>query len=269
MAGLGAATATGGGTRRPGREPVPMSRHVTRMTIADAAHLSAAQRAAIVAGYPPHEREARTQGIPQLGSGRVFPVAEEALAAPAFACPRHWPAIGGLDFGWDHPTAAVRIAWDRDADCAWVTHCYRVRRETPVIHAAALRAWGRGLAWAWPHDGLQHDMQSGTALAEAYRTQGLAMLDDHARFADGSAGLEAGLMAMLERMQTGRLKVFDHLADWFAEFRLYHRRDGRVVKEQDDLMSASRYALMCLRFARVEGERAPARTAEAGYDIFG
>ncbi len=246
-----------------------MSRHVTRMAIEDAGHLSAEQKAAIVASYPAHERDARTRGIPQLGSGRVFPVADAALAAPAFATPRHWPVIGGIDFGWDHPTAAVRLAWDRDADCAWITHAYRVRQATPVIHAAALKAWGRAMPWAWPHDGWQHDMQSGTALADSYRDQGLAMLPDHARFEDGSNGLEAGLMIMLERMQTGRLKVFDHLADWFEEFQLYHRKDGRVVKEQDDLMSATRYALISLRFARVEGERARAGTAAADYASFG
>jgi hypothetical protein len=246
-----------------------MTRHVTRMTIDDVAHLSPAQKAAIVASYPPHEREARTLGVPQLGSGRVFPVADETLAVPAFATPRHWPAIGGIDFGWDHPTAAVRIAWDRDADCAYVTHAYRVRQATPVIHAAALKPWGRGMPWAWPHDGWQHDQQSGTALADAYREQGMLMLPEHAQFEDGSNGLEAGLMLMLERMQTGRLKVFDHLRDWFEEVRLYHRRDGRVVKELDDLMAATRYALMSLRFARVEGGRTETRVARAEYAIFG
>ena len=56
-------------------------------------------------------------------------------------------------------------------------------------------------------------------------------------------------MEMLSRMQTGKLKVFEHLNDWWEEFRLYHRRDGRVVKEGDDLMSATRYALMMLRHA--------------------
>ena len=39
---------------------------------------------------------------------------------------------------------------------------------------------------------------------------------------------------------TGRLKVFAHLADWFEEFRLYHRKDGLIVKERDDLISATR-----------------------------
>lgn len=59
-------------------------------------------------------------------------------------------------------------------------------------------------------------------------------------------------MDMLDRMQTGRLKVAEHLADWWEEFRLYHRKDGKVVKEGDDLMSATRYGLMMLRHAKVK-----------------
>jgi hypothetical protein len=76
------------------------------------------------------------------------------------------------------------------------------------------------------------------------------MLREHAQFEDGSVSVEAGLMEMLSRMETGRLKVFKDLNDWFEEFRLYHRKDGRVVKERDDLMSATRYAVMMLRDAK-------------------
>jgi hypothetical protein len=191
--------------------------------------------------------------VPSLGSGRIFPVPEEQIAVDAFEIPPHWPQIGGLDFGWDHPTAAVRLTWDRDADTIYVTNVYRVKEATPVIHAAALRPWGGWLPWAWPHDGLQHSKDSGQPLAEQYRRQGLALLPMHASFPDGSTGLEAGIFEMLDRMQTGRWKVFRHLADWFEEFRLYHRKDGRVVKLADDLLSASRYAQMTLRFAEVEG----------------
>ena len=32
----------------------------------------------------------------------------------------------------------------------------------------------------------------------------------------------------------------------------YHREDGKVFKEFDDLMSATRYALMMLRFAKTK-----------------
>lgn len=229
-----------------------MSRHVTRMTIDDAEHFSAAEREAIISSYPAHEREARIKGIPALGSGRIFPVAEDAIACDPIPIPRHWARINGMDFGWDHPFAAASIAWDRDADVIYVTSIYRAKEQTPVIHAASIKPWGDWIPCAWPHDGYQHDKGSGLGLAEQYRAQGLNMLPEHATHAEGGNGVEAGLMEMLDRMQTGRLKVFRHLEEWFSEFRLYHRKDGKVVKERDDLMSATRYAIMMKRFASVE-----------------
>jgi hypothetical protein len=227
-----------------------MTRFVTQMTIDDAEHYTPDQRAAIVAAYPPHEREARVRGIPSMGSGRVFPIEEALIVCAPFALPPAWPQINGLDFGWDHPFAAVNLAWDRDADCVYVCKEYAARETTPVIHAAAIRPWGDWIASAWPHDGLQHDKGSGEELAAQYRRQGLKMLPARATFADGGSGLEAGVMEMLDRMQTGRWKVFATCGGWLGEFRLYHRLDGLIVKLRDDRLSASRYALMMLRFAK-------------------
>lgn len=229
--------------------------HVTNMTIEDAEHFSPEERAAIIASYPSHERKARTKGIPQLGSGRVFPIDEDEIKVKPFAIPAHWLQIGGIDFGWDHPSAAVKEVWDRDTDCVYVIAAHRQREQTPALFAATVRPWGahpdgtQWLPWAWPHDGLQHDKGSGEQLASQYRKQGLRMLPTRAQFEDGSFGVEAGIAEMLDRMQTGRLKVFDTLNDWFEEFRLYHRKEGLIVKVGDDLMSASRYALMMRRFA--------------------
>lgn len=229
-----------------------LDRDVITMTIDDAEHYSDEERARIIASYPAHEREARTKGVPSLGSGRIFPVAEEDIRVSPFEVPKHWVQIGGLDFGWDHPTAAACLAWDRDADVIYVTKVYRKSEATPIIHAAALKPWGAWLPWAWPHDGLQHDKGSGERLKAQYEKQGMKMLADNATFEDGSNGVEAGLMEMLDRMQTGRWKVFSTCSDWFEEFRLYHRKDGKVVKERDDAISASRYAMMMKRFATVE-----------------
>ena len=238
-----------------------MSRHVTRMTIDDAEHYTEEQRASIIASYPAHERKARTKGIPVLGSGRVFPLDEDDLKVAAFEIPKHWPQIGGIDFGWDHPTAGVKLVWDRDSDCIYVTNSYGQREATPIIHAAALKPWGADLPWAWPHDGLQHDKGSGDAIAALYRAQGLNMLPERAMFEDGGNGVEAGIAEMLDRMLSGRWKVFDHLEDWFAEFRLYHRKDGLIVKLNDDRMSASRYAMMMKRFAgQTSSWRTPIKT---------
>lgn len=234
-------------------------RTVIRATIDDAVPYVYSRKEAddIIAGYPSHEREARSKGIPTLGSGRIFPVAEEVISVPAFQIPDHWPQVGGLDFGYDHPTAGVKLVWDRDADCIYVVNTYR-RRGSDIAneslsptatHAAALKSWGGWLPWMWPHDGLQHDKGSGQELASQFRVHGLNMHPERVTFFDGTNGVEAGLTDMLDRMQTGRWKVFAHLTDWFDEFRLYHRKDGKIVKEYDDLMAASRYALMGKRFA--------------------
>lgn len=226
-----------------------MTRSIVRMTIDDAEHYTDEQRAAIINSYPAHEREARIKGIPSLGSGRVFPIADEKIVCDAMPIPKEWAQINGLDFGWDHPFAAVNLAWDRDADVIYVTKTYREKEQTPVIHAAAIKPWGAWIPCAWPHDGYQHDKGSGKGLAAQYGEQGLNMLAEHATHEDGGNGVEAGVMEMLDRMQTGRLKVFRHLEQWFSEFRLYHRDEGKIVKERDDLMAATRYGVMMRRFA--------------------
>lgn len=219
------------------------------MTIDDAEHYTPEQRAAIIASYPEHEREARIKGIPSMGSGRVFPIAEEQIICEPMPIPEHWPQINGIDFGWDHPFAAVNIAWDRDGDCIYVCKEYAARETTPIMHAASVKPWGDWIPVAWPHDGLQHDKGSGVALRDQYAAQGLNMLADKAEFEDGGNGVEAGIMDMLDRMQTGRWKVFSTCGGWLGEFRLYHRVNGLIVKERDDRISASRYALMMIGHA--------------------
>jgi Terminase RNaseH-like domain/Terminase large subunit, T4likevirus-type, N-terminal len=227
-----------------------LSRFCITATWDDVPHLSAEMKREMWDAYPAHEREARANGVPMLGSGRVFPLSEDDIKISAFPIPAHWPLIGGMDFGYDHPFAATKLAWDKDSDTIYVTEAYRKREATPVIHAAAIKPWGANLPWAWPHDGLQHDKGSGNALAGQYESQGLKTLPERATFEDGGNGVEAGVNEMLDRMLTGRWKVFAHLNDWFDEFRMYHRKDGRIVKLVDDLLSSSRYAMMMKRFAQ-------------------
>jgi phage terminase large subunit-like protein len=228
-------------------------RHVTFITIDEVDHFSAEEKQRIIASYPKHELEARTKGIPILGSGRIFPVEESKIVCEHRDFPRHWPRISGCDFGWDHPFAAVELVWDRDTDTVYVARCHRLKEATPIEHAAAIRPWGKDLRWAWPRDGKRETLEgAGISLAEQYRAQGLNMLHEHAQFEDGSVSVEAGLMLMLDRMRTGKLRVFKEHNDWWEEFRLYHRKDGKVVKEGDDLLCATRYALMMLRYASTQ-----------------
>ena len=241
----------------------PPGTHLTHMTIDDAEHYTPEQRAEIIAGYAAHERDARARGIPIMGSGRVFPIDQDEITVSAFQVPDHWARIGGLDFGWDHPSAAVQLAWDRDSDIIYVISCHRQREQTPAMFSASLKPWGP-LPWAWPHDGLQHDKGSGEQLAKQYKQQGLDMLGTRATFEDGTSGVEAGIAEMLDRMQTGRWKVFAHLDAYFEEHNLYHRKDGLIVKKGDDIMSAARYAMMMKRHARTLSRVVRQRNNSAG-----
>lgn len=226
-------------------------RFAITMVIEDALHIPADERAKIIAGYAAHERDARARGVPLLGSGRIFQFADEAIQeAPLEYIPPHWLKLWGVDFGIAHPFGGVLILWDRDNDVIHVHHAFRVSDQGPLQHAAAMKPIGAEVPVAWPQDGTQRDKGSLEPLAKQYKAHGLRMMPSHATFADGSNSTEAGIEEMRERMETGRFKVAAHLSDWFEEFRLYHRKDGLIVKLRDDLMSATRVAIMAKRFGR-------------------
>ena len=109
----------------------------------DAPHMTKEVRQQILAALPPHERKMREQGIPQLGSGLVFPIAESDMICEPINIPDHWPRICGLDFGWDHPTAAAWAAWDRDSDIIYIYDTYAMSQEAVPIHASAVKARGQ------------------------------------------------------------------------------------------------------------------------------
>lgn len=238
-------------------EPSADRAYVT-MTLMDAKHISPEDRAKIIAGYPSHEREARVNGVPMLGSGRVFTYPEELIRETALEhIPQHWTKLWGIDFGIGHPFAAVLQLWDRDNDVIHIHHCIRMQAQpgevggTPISHAYAMKKIGANVPVAWPHDGEAREKGSGVTLAAAYRKEKLLMLGTHATFDTGGYSTEAGVLDMQQRMETGRYRVAAHLTDWWNEYRNYHRKDGAIVKAGDDLMSASRVALMDKRHGRI------------------
>lgn len=224
----------------------------------DAPHMTPEKRAQFLEQIPKHERDMRMKGIPMVGTGLIFPIADEDLMVDPFEIPPHYARIIGVDFGWDHPFAAVCIAHDRDQDKFYVYDCFK--EANMVIPVAADRVKTMGGTWipvVWPHDGLIHDRQSGRPLADLFREKGVNMHPDQfsnppgpgQKEGQGGQGVEAGLMAMFAAMEEGRFKVFANLDDWFREKRMYHRQDGKVVKKNDDIMSATRYAFQMIRHA--------------------
>lgn len=234
--------------------PSTPERAYVRAGMNDATHIPEEHREELIRQYPFHERKARAEGFPILGSGNVYDVPEEAVRIEAFKCPDHFPQLFGLDIGGgSDPTAFVRVAWDRDEDVAYLIDAYRQIDPRISTHAAALRQRGKWVPVAWPHDAHIHDRAGdGESYADIYRKHGVNMLPSHSVMESGGYQVEPGIALIHDRLSTGRLRVFEHLDQWWEEYRLYHRKDGRVVKEYDHLMDATRQAIMMLRYARVQ-----------------
>lgn len=232
------------------------SRGYVTMTLADAAHIALDDRAKREADYPDHERDARVRGIPLLGSGRIFSIPESAFVIPGFAIPSHWARLAAMDRGkGGHLTAVIFLAHDRDSDVVYIHDIVTFAGNTPLpVIASAIRQRGPTVPVAWPRDLSEADPQSGRPIAELFRNENVKMLPEPAQFEDGSVSVEAGLMVMQSRIEAGTFKIFESCAEPFlSEYRTYHRKAGRIVKEQDDVLDAARYGLMMLRKARAAG----------------
>jgi phage terminase large subunit-like protein len=223
----------------------------------DAPHLSDADKARLSATYRDHERKARTEGVPMMGEGAVFPVDDDSITVQPFKIPSHFARIKGCDFGIDHPAAGAELAIDRDQDIVYVIDCYRKANELPPYHAAWFNKMNRQIPVAWPHDGMNREKVGGRTLADAYRAHGVNMLSKSARYPKVPGDVEKGgpqpvepvVNDVLERMMTGRFKVFANQSEFFEEKRSYHRKDGLIVPKRDDILKAVFYAHMMRRYA--------------------
>lgn len=211
---------------------------VVQATWADAPHLSAADQSRLQHSLRPGELEARMNGVPSIGSGRIYPVKETEVTVPRFAVPDYYKQAFGIDFGWTNPTAIVWGAYDHDQDVIYLTDVYQRSQMAPAEHAQRIHQAGEWIPGVCDPSGQSAHQADGQNLIEMYRQHGVSLT-----LADNS--VESGLMQVLERLQTGRLKVFEDLTPWLEEFRLYRRNaQGRVVKTHDHLMDATRYLVV-------------------------
>lgn len=205
----------------------------------DVPHLSEGEKSRLLEATPPYLRDARSKGVPALGSGAIYPMAESDYLVDDFALPLAWPRAYGMDVGWK-ATAALWGAWDRQADVVYVWREYKRGHAEPAVHVASIKAAGKDAWGAIDPASRGRSQKDGTSLLESYLDLGLQLVS-------AKNAVEDGLFTVWERLSTGRLKVFKSLTETRTELRLYRRDDkGRVVKENDHLMDCLRYLCMSL-----------------------
>jgi phage terminase large subunit-like protein len=210
------------------------SKYVIMATWDDAPHLSDAVKKELWESIPPFQRDARSKGIPQLGSGAIYPVLESEIVVPDFAIPDYWPRAFALDVGWNR-TAAIWGAWDLETGTLYLYSEYYRSQAEPIIHVQGIRARGSWINGVIDPASRGRSQADGTQLLSLYEDLGLVLQP-----ADN--GVESGIYKVWQGLSTGKIKVFGSLQNWLAEFRMYRRDDkGKVVKDFDHLMDTTRY----------------------------
>lgn len=218
----------------------------------DAPHITKEKEERMLELYPTHQRNMRSKGTPMLGHGRIYDLSEDFLTCDDPGMPDHWYVIDGMDFGWDHPQAHIRLLEDRDNGCFYVTRSWKEREQSANEAWGATKLWSEGVPTAWPSDGLQGEKgrDDNKVLRDHYIDAGFTMLDEHATWPEGGVGVEAGLYEIADLARKGKFKICFSLRKVLDEILQYHRDSrGKIVKSMDDLLDAIRYAYMMRRFA--------------------
>lgn len=168
----------------------------------------------------------------------------EGLVYPDFDhCIIHsWPdnlagkLVGGIDFGWRNPFAAIWGVLDRD-DNLWIGW-ERYLRETPLHeHRDALKKAEQGHQIFWYAD------PAGRTEIEELRAANLLVRK-------GDNDIRMGIAAVTARIRTGRLKVHERCANLIQESKLYRypSKGEKTAQKMENPLDDNNHALGALRY---------------------
>lgn len=190
----------------------------------------------IDAGFIDSEREALGQAwVDQeygcsfgAGEGLVYPTFEQCLVERAPE-PLFGEAVGGIDFGWRNPFAAVWGTRTRE-DELWLTGERYASRTLLGEHAKGLP---RGTRW--------YADPSGPTEIEELRWAGL-------RVWPGPNALRPGIAAVHGRLESGRLKVVRGACPHLAAEATRYRYDPDTDSHDENPLDRDNHALAALRY---------------------
>ena len=170
-------------------------------------------------------------------AGQIYSVWDESeMVVQDFEIPGDWPLLGGLDYGYNHPTAAVWLAEGPDG-------VFYVFREYKATESTIFEHWNQMVAKCATSVPVWYDDPAGAQYSAEMRRLGLPVRG-------ANKEVQAGIDTVASLMAAGRLRVFASCVGWREEVEGYSwagERDGTFSdapnKVDDDLMDATRYAL--------------------------
>lgn len=207
---------------------ISKSKHLTNITwddvrVENGGHLTQAMIDILIQEYPVYMRDARTKGLPMLGVGAVYPIAEERVFIDPlpFSIPVHWKRYASLDFGWKDPTAITWHAIDPDSDIDYQYFEHYLSEAPPGTHADIIRAQNKLAGFTIPiccdPSGGGRSTSDGSATRQLYAT------DYDIEMVGANNAIETGIAKTYQAMLDGKLKIFTTCVNTRLEFRTYSR----------------------------------------------
>lgn len=221
-----------------------MVKHIT-IGWDDVPHLTAEEKAGLIAGLLPHEIEARSKGIPTMASGLIYPIDLKTLLVRPFDIESYNPGLIGLDVAPVGTTAGALLIRDLASKVTYLTMEHYSTAVSTAVHVAGIKArMGRYPVRLDPSSHRRGDLDSINLLHE-YE----ACFGEGWDIADAYNPVYSGISRLWAAMEEGRFKVFNNCAHWIEEHQNYiwdekkKTVDGHPVprKQKDHLMDATRY----------------------------
>lgn len=204
-----------------------------------APHLSDEDKKALLNEIPINERDARTKGIPALGSGKIYPVDEQFITCKPFEIPEYWPRAYGLDFGWV-ATAVVWVAQDPRTQTKYVYTEYKRGQTVDSLHIESVKRRGDWIPGIADPSGGGRNQSNGQLKIDEYRQKGLILVP-------GYNAIRVGIDKILNEFESGSLKIFFTCEKLLEEIRIYRydtRNPNEPAKNQEDhLCDALKYVI--------------------------
>ena len=175
------------------------------------------------------------EGAFERPEGMIYSQWDDSMIVDPFDIPDDWPRSAAIDFGFNHPTAAVWCAINPDG----VYYLYREYRRAETLLVQHFEAIS-SLSQKEPSSYLWYaDPSAKQGIAELRRL-GLPLVP-------ANNEVQAGIDTLSTLMATRRFKVFRGCKAWLDEVEGYvwDKKDDlptdKPLKANDDLMDATRY----------------------------
>lgn len=218
----------------------------------------------MMAQYPPWQIPARRHGIPILGSGAIYPFAEDKYKIDGFDIPSHWNVWYALDVGW-RTTAVIFMAENPATEECYVYDEIYVHELKPEDYIPMIKEKGMFMRGCVDPASAGSGQRDGLSIRQDLVKGGLDLVN-------AKNSVESGLNNVYSAINTNKLKIFSKCINLLEELSVYRRdENGRIVKEKDHACDAMRYAYMTKELAKRVKSYSPQqqrRNHSGGYGDF-